>query len=379
MRIVRFIARLCATAVILCAGRDLAAGMVPDPVPDPAGQSPTVPLEPDDWYWHGGQEQQHTEFWTAIVHDTSGYILYLSYLRTNFGMRAGNAGIALSLTAPDGTVTRLNLQYTDSQFVEERTGESYHGRITLADEQTITFGATHRLQAKFDDLSLDITLTPWIPGYRFGDGRVEVDPKARHYMRYLFLVPRADASGRLTVGDKTFSLNGAGYLEHLVVNRSATFWARRFYVMNVFAEDHTLHYLGGFPMETHSHLNDSLAYLVLSDRSGVRLASRSPTLSFRDATAGPDGCQWPKELRVSATSGVDPTADTLQVRWRTDEPHDAYIVLEQLGWALRRLVTPIVGNPVFLRFANAYEMRVTLDGKRLSLKGRALHQVVCLR
>jgi hypothetical protein len=356
--------------VILISGAPQTAAASPA-----AGQAP-LPLTADDWFWHDGKEQQHTEFWTAVIEDASGYIIYLSILRTNFGVGDGNAGIALSLTAPDGTVTRINRQYRASLFEEERNPDGATGHITLAGEQTITFGEErHRFQATFDDLSLDISFAPWGPGYRFGDGGVVVDAAAGHSMRYLFLVPRADITGQLQIGEKSIALSGAGYLEHMVTNRSLTLWSRRFYVMLVFAPDFTVHFMAGYPMETHPHLHDQLGYLAVTNRDGIQLSSRAPTLSFRDLTDGPEGCRWPRQLRLLGEDGDA----ALEVRWRASETHDAYVVLEQLGWALRRLVAPIVGNPVFLRFHNHYELRLTAGGSTRKVTGRALHQVVCLR
>ncbi len=336
------------------------------------------PLAPEDWYWQPGEAQQHTVFWTAVLQDDTGFIIYVSLLRTNMGLGGGgNTGVAISVTAPDGTVTRLKRQYPATRFSEHYEPSDGTGEISIADEQKLTFGGdTHRLQATLDGLELDVTLTPWLPGYKFGDGRIEVDPEAGHFMKYFFLVPRADIKGTLSNGDERHELAGAGYLELMASNRAITLWARRVYVMNLFADDLTVHFMAGYPLASHAHLHDQLSYLVVSDRSGIRLASRSPQLTFRDRTEGPEGCRWPEVLRLRGGGGDVPA---VEIRMETEAPHDAYIVLEQLGWSLRRLVGRIMGNPVFLRFQNRYELRLGVEGGQRAGTGRALHQVVCLR
>ena len=328
-------------------------------------------LVTDDFYHHPGPEQQLTEFWTAIGSTPDGWVIYVSFLRTNMGVTEGNTGIALSVTSPEGEVTRVKRRHPISEFREDRAA----GTIRILDHRIRFDLPKAELHIDLPEVQLHMEFAAWTKGYKYGDGLIEVDRDQGHWMRYWFLVPRATLSGRLKVGEREVALSGDAYLEHTASNRAITLWARRWYVVNLFAPDVTLQFLEGHPLEAHGHLHGKLAYLAVTDRRGVRLATRRPRLRYRKSTDGVEGYQVPTELLLEAETGkgsVSVAIDHAQL-------HDPYVVLEQLSPMIRRLLTVIIGNPVFFRFRNRYTMKLTLGGKTSEIKGKGLHQVVCLR
>ncbi len=329
-------------------------------------------LAPEDYFRHPGEEMERTEFWTAVLRAEDGWVMYLSYIVTNLGLGEGNAGYALSLTSPQGEVYRTKGRYPASEYREDKAS----GRIQLGPHRMTL--APPRFELFIEDsaeaVGVDLQLVARTEGYKYGDARTVVSQEQGHFLEYFFLAPRAAVTGRIRVEGKEISFVGDGYLEHLVTNRAVTKWSRRWYVLNGFGEELTIHLMIGYPNELFPHLEGKLGFFAVTDRRGVLFASRHPKLSFRKPQEDVQGCAWPDEIRVEARA----KKGTARLRYRTTKLHDAYVTLDQLVWPLRDLVASLVGNPIFLRFHNDFELELTLGGETRKVTGKGLHQVICL-
>ena len=329
-------------------------------------------LVQDDYFRHPGEEMQRTEFWTSVLRSDDGWTLYLSYLVTNLGIGSGNTGYAVSLTSPGGKVYRTKGRYPDTTFSEDHaTGVIRVGphrlRLRHPDFQFV-------IDDPEKDVSLDLHLKAWSEGYKFGDGHRMVSKKYDYFVDYFFLVPRADVTGTITVEGKKHEFKGDGYLEHLVTNRSITQWSRRWHVFFGFDDDMTVHLMLGYPTPNRPELEGRLGYFAVTDKDGVVFAARRPNLTFRKPKQEVEGCYWPEDLRIEAKT----KKGSARVLYHSTKLHDAYVALSQLAWPLRDVVARIVGNPIFLRFHNNFDLELEIDGKIRKVQGKGLHQIICL-
>ncbi len=310
------------------------------------------PTTAKDWMPHPSKDDYYTESWTTVIRADGGQILYVSLLTTNIGVFKGQAAVSVSYTAPGKKGQHFKWEYEPDQF----KADSGSGAIKVGGNSITLKGRDARLVIKEKDFALDVTVKGWVDGVQFYYGRTDVDRADNQWTATWFHVPRGDVTGSATVGGKSVSMAGAGYVDHMVQNVLGGDYSSRWWALRHFGKDHTVIAIayrakkdagGGLWLRT-----------LIVDRSKVWLVTDKGKLGGSAAASDPEGYKYHTVFSLESGEG----GVTVKGDYKGGKFHDRVSIMEELPWAQRQVAKMVAGNPIAYRMEGMGKVLLTLPG-----------------
>jgi hypothetical protein len=334
-------------------------------------QTPGVALTPlngADYLQHYMEGRMYQEAWTYVVQTKAGDVLYLNFIVTNIGVTSGASAFSFSLSpAGGGPVVFRKFEKGQDEFVQSPGSLSikvgpWSSAFGLGTKPTTVKGAE-------DDVAIDLTIAPWVPGVKIGKGVWTYKDKRWLHM---IQVPRGTTSGALKVAGKTWDLAGDAYVDHAAQDFLSPEVTGVWNTMRLFAPDHTVLLL---QFKVKPDFGGGMAkMLIVSDRKGFLAASTSYSHKGSATKADPEGCARAGRVDVSMKEG----AVSLEGGFSEARLHERNAVLDKLGWAQRQVAKLVTDQVVIYRQLNDYDFTLDLGvGVTVPLKGRGLSEYIC--
>jgi len=339
--------------------------------PGAEAQTPGVALTPlngADFMQHYMDGRMYQEAWTYVVQTKAGDVLYLNFIVTNIGVTSGASAFSFSLSpAGGGPVVFKKFEKDQDEFKQTPGSLSikvgpWSSAFGLGTKPTTVKGAE-------DDVAVDLTITPWVPGVKVGKGVwTYKDKKWIHMIQ----IPRGTTAGTLKVGGKTWDLAGDAYVDHAAQDFLSPEVTGVWNTMRLFAPDHTVLMLQFKAKPDYG--NGMTKMLIVSDRKGFLAASTSYKAEGSARKADPDGCSRAGRMDVTMTEG----AVSLKGGFSEARLHERNAVLDKLGWAQRQVAKIVTDQVVIYRQLNDYDFTLDLGaGVTVPLKGKGLSEYIC--
>ena len=330
-----------------------------------------TPLHGADYLQHYMDARMYQEAWTTIVQTRAGDVLYLNFIVTNIGVTSGASAFSFSLS-PAGGGPAVFRKFERGQDDFHQTPASLSIRVG---PWSSSFGLGTKpttLKGHEEDASIDLTITPWVPGVKVGEGAWTYKDKKWLYM---IQVPRGSAAGTLKVGGETYDLTGDAYVDHAAQDFLSPDVTTVWNTMRLFAPDHTVLILQ-FRVKP-DYGGGMTKMLVVTDRTGFVAASTRFTAKGSSITPDPDpdGCARARRMDFSMKEG----AVQLKGGFTEARVHERNAVLDKLGWAQRQVAKLVTDQVVIYRQWNDYDATLDLGtgAAPVTLKGRGISEYIC--
>lgn len=327
-----------------------------------------TPLNGADYLQHFMDARMYQEAWTYVVQTKAGDVVYLNFIVTNIGVTSGASAFSFSLSpAGGGPVVFRKFEKGQDEFQQTpatlgiKVGP-WASTFGLGTKPTTVRGAE-------DDTSVDLTITPWVPGVKVGKGVWSYKDKKWIHM---IQVPRGTTAGTLKVGGKTWDLAGDAYVDHAAQDFLSPEVTGVWNTMRLFAPDTTVLML---QFKVNAEYGNGMAkMLIVADRKGFVAASTGYTAKGSARKADSDGCARATRMDVTMTEG----AVSLKGGFTEARLHERNAVFEKLGWAQRQVAKIVTDQVVIYRQLNDYDFTLDLGtGVTVPLKGKGLSEYIC--
>ena len=334
-----------------------------------APASTLTPLNGADYLQHYMDARMYQEAWTYVVQTKAGDVLYLNFIVTNIGVTSGASAFSFSLSPADGgPVVFRKFEKGQDEF------KQVPGALTIhVGPWTSQFGLGTKpttVRGREDDASVELTITPWVPGVKLGKGVwTYKDKKWLHMIQ----VPRGTTSGTLKVDGKTYDLAGDAYVDHAAQDFLSPEVTGVWNTMRLFAPDYTVLLL---QFKVKPDFGGGMAKMLLvSDRKGFLATSTTYTHQGTATKGDPDGCTRATGVKVGMKEG----AVGLEGGFTEARLHERNAVLDKLGWAQRQVAKIVTDQVVIYRQLNAYDFTLDLGqgAPPVALKGTGLSEYIC--
>ena len=331
--------------------------------------APLTPLKRADYMQHYMDASMYQEAWTYIVQTRAGDVLYLNFIVTNIGVVSGASVFSFSLSpAGGGPVVFRKFEKDEEEF--QQTPASLSIRVG---PWSSSFGLGTKpttLKGHEDDVSIDLSIKPWVPGVKLGRGKWTYKDKTWLHM---IQVPRGSTTGTLKVGGKTYDLTGDAYVDHAVQDFLSpdvtTVWS----TLRLFGPDHTVLILQ-FGLKP-DYGGGTTKMLLVTDRSGFVAASTTFTAEGSSMKPDPDGCARARRMDFWMKEG----AVQLKGGFTEARLHERNAVLDKLGWAQRQVAKLVSDQVIIYRQLSDYDATLDLGTGTppVTLKGRGISEYIC--
>lgn len=159
-----------------------------------------------------------------------------------------------------------------------------------------------RLKGQGKGFHYDITMTPTVPAWRPGGGRVKF--AGGKYYDHTYVIPHGKVTGTVMVDGATAQVTGYGYGTHTHANIALHEQAKRWVNLRILDGDSAVH-LREFTTPT-EHDGESFAWLFVSSGGKVAVSTTDVSLrygDFVDDAQSDVGYRVPRTLRVEAREG----------------------------------------------------------------------------
>jgi hypothetical protein len=341
--------------------------MLPSPCFAQSGE--LRPLSAEDHFRHPMHDRFYTEGWNYHLMADTGEVLSLSYLFSNIGIASGSAGAQFTWAKPGCDPVTLKDQRGQSEFVADRKA----GAIAIGPHSMIVRGNVTRLIFSAQDVSADLTLRAWMPGFQIGDGMTVINKDKGQFNRMFIEIPRGDFDGSVTLHGATHRVKGAVFMDHTLSNVLATSYSRYWYTLRAFFPDHTAIFVGFRYRPEAGGGRWDLGYVT--DRNSILGVSTDCLVEPNGGDPGTQGSAMPTAFAVGL-SGED---IQLQGTYQNAELYSTTSVLENLNWLVRRVAMTFAGNPMIYRFRSHASLFLQKSGATLHLEGPAYQAVVTMK
>jgi hypothetical protein len=337
------------------------------PQAQPPGATLT-PLNGADFMQHYMDARMYQEAWTYVVQTRGGDVLYLNFIVTNIGVTSGAAAFSFSLSPAKGGPVVFRKFEKDQDEFKQAPGAL---RVSVGPWSS-SFGLGLKpttLKGAEDDVALDLTITPWVPGVKLGQGRWKFKDKTWLHM---IQVPRGTTAGTLKVGGQVYDLAGDAYVDHAAQDFLSPEVTSVWNTMRLFAPEHTVLLL---QFRARPDFGGGLTrMLVVTDRKGFLAAATDFTHRGSAPRPDEDGCARSTRMDSAMQAG----AVSLKGGFTEARLHERNAVLDKLGWAQRQVARIVTDQVVIYRQLNDYDYTLDPgDGTAIPLKGRGLSEYIC--
>lgn len=305
-----------------------------------------------DWMPHPSKHDYYTESWTTVIRSDSGHVLYLTLMTTNIGVFKGQAAVSVSHSEPGKKSQHYKWEYKPEQF----SANAGTGTIKVGPNSISLKGRDARLIIKEKEFSMDVTLKGWTDGTQLYYARTDIDRKEGEWTATWFHMPRGDVTGSLTYGGKKASMDGDGYIDHMVQNVLGGDYSTRWWALRHFGKDYTIVAIA-FKARKEAGGGTWLRVLV-ADHTKVQLMTDKGSLSGSKMASDPEGYKYHTVFSLKSEEGGVKAEGTFSSK----RFHDRVSVMEELPWAQRQVAKMVAGNPIAYRMEGTGSAMVTLPG-----------------
>jgi hypothetical protein len=310
-------------------------------------------LDPRAQAWHRELEREgdYGEDWFLPMQTDDGGAMVVQVFVTNLGLRTFDGGYDVGYYPPAGAPLAVHREVTRAKVSASETGLD----VRVGGAHLWRAGAGVKLVIDDPELSLELELTPELPAYQAGNGRIEV--AAGKWWDQGIEQPRARTAGSLRQGERRAGLAGLGYLDHawstIKIPTLMTGWR----TLRLHGPRHTvvLHdqalapRWGGVPARFGLISRDGA---IIADLRGFDYQVLSKT---RDAASGQD---YPTSATVDASAG----GWRLHGKLTTVRLLDSIDVLGRVSWPVRLAIKAFYSSPFTLRALARCELELVGPG-----------------
>lgn len=308
------------------------------------------------------KESNYGENWLFCIQQEDGTHFYATLTVTNVGFHTYDCYVNLAFAPAGGPLTKIHKEYRRDKLKASTT--VYNVRI--GKNRVWGTPPDYHLKIREDNFKADLDFHSELPAYREGSGKVLVG-KNKKECGYGINAPRARASGSITIGGKSYTINGHGYHDHEWQTIKATEFSRGGLYLLLWHDDLTL-------ILQDTYLKDAYGggklQLGLVGKGGKILAEASRytmdiTKTRKDNLSG---YEWPETIEIDFSSGgvrVTGTVQATSVIQNMD-------MLAELSWPIRFFIRTFVSNPWLQRTWATYDLKVTVGSETRQITGKTI-------
>ena len=231
-RSVRFAGLLVALSLALSA----AASAEKVAVFPPGSQDPrtlNAGLPASEVGYHPDESHSWGESWYMLAVDEKMNQVWVLLSVSNYGPVKFAGTVDLFWYGADGTRASGHVECKKDEIRADLNRMS----VNIAGSTLDGKWPTYRLKAKAEKVAFDLTYAAQTPDMLLGQSRLRFGDAAKDYWTVGVMTPRANVSGTITIGGKSFAFQGKGYYDHGRSTVKVPTFSRAWKVLRVIEDD----------------------------------------------------------------------------------------------------------------------------------------------
>jgi len=170
----------------------------------------------------------YSEWWSFIFSLENKYGAYVQFLLSNLGKGDGRAYVRAHLSTPEGLKIQKKDEFDEKQWSYEKD------KFLIRIGENLVSGNLQGfvLKVKNDSFEAEFKVSPLVPAYKPGNGRVQYGSSKERYYEYHVIAPVAEVSGKVRIQgeENERSVSGLMFVEHVAttlgMHEQARQWVR---------------------------------------------------------------------------------------------------------------------------------------------------------
>ncbi len=304
-------------------------------------------------------DESYTERYSFSVDLDNGGHVGMDFTISNLGWGDAHGASSVRVRWPGRTKYEFNKKVGEDDWTHSKKDLD----IDIAGTKvTTTDGKKIRLQHKSSKVELDITFHNRIPMWQPGSGQITTEDG---YHKFNLIAPRADVTGEISFGEKTYEVKGdrSGYGEHVATNIAPYDFADRFSRFRDYDDDI-------FEMWREIKLAEdyggkSITWILVGYKDEIIFSDADADMRFaRMRKDSKSGYRFPMALQIDAESGSDEIK--LVMKGRRFKRKD---LLESYGSAVKSIASA-VAEPYQFDIKCNYQMQMTVKAATAKVSGK---------
>ncbi len=299
----------------------------------------------------------------AVDFDGSGHV-GIDFTISNLGWGDQHGAVQVRVTNPE-----TKKKYKFSKKVDEGDWSSSKGKLDLNIASTrLTQKGSNAFRLQHNGkVKVDLTFTNRMPMWHPGDGIVKTDAG---YYQFNLIAPRADVTGTVKMGGKTFTVDEklGGYADHVATDAAPFDFAKRFSRMRNYNGD-------VFVIWREITLSDdlgakSITWIMIGYKDKIVFSDSKAR--FREGRIKQDaksGYRFPMSVQIDGKKGGDSIKLVMK-----GKRHKRKDLLEGYGAAVKA-VAGAFSEPIQFDVSCEYTLQMDIGGTKAQIKGDS-HYVV---
>jgi hypothetical protein len=327
-------------------------------------------IKPNEIVYSPMEDFLYNEKWHFMAQFDSGWALYSNIMVTNIATAKYSGGVEFSLYSPEGKIYTSKVDYGPEAVKASR--ERY--QVEIGSNRCGGEYPKYHLDLDQGGMKVNLVFENQTPGWKPGDGMLWFDEGKTKFFKYLITSPRAKVTGSITVAGKKIPLSGYGLQDYSKMNISASDYSTRWLHIRVWDPSYSVIFTELDLSEKYGSRKVRLG--VVTDSQKIILQSRDwEVKTLKSEYDDKYKKQYPSEIGLSVRGDDVSLAGDLKLV-RVLEKMD---VFAQLNVALKTIVYAFIAKPVFYRCQNQYQLELTAGGKKQTLTGKGLNEVVYIK
>lgn len=350
------------SATVLYGARAMAIDVFPGKEPAQIG------LSNDDLILHRMSDEFYAESWYFMSRLQDGSQIFIHYGISNAGFGAFTGAIEATVVDVDGTVhfEKTTVKKDKIKYKEDVLNIDFDGDHTIV-------GDVNRFQitSHGEEIAFELTVTPIVPGLKFGDGATWFDDSRKEFYNLAILTPKGQMEGTVTVEGQKRQIKGYAYGDHSWQNYPAHKMADRLFSMRGFSAESSAAFL------VFATAKFTIPTLVLTEGKNVVLATTAVDVVEGKHTQDEQikKYQVPGELTLRNRKGGPEFSGKIAFdkRLMRQDPTDEFSFLE------RTAIKLFVAKPILYRHDNSFEFTVGGGDAPKTIQGKGVTETMILR
>jgi hypothetical protein len=304
-------------------------------------------------------DESYTERYSFSTNLDNGGHIGLDLTISNLGWGDAHGASTVRIKWPGRTKYAFKKKVGEDEWTHSKS----HLDIDIADTRvTTTDGNKIRLRHKSNKVEFDITFRNRIPMWQPGTGQITTEDG---YHKFNLIAPRADVTGEITFGDKTYDVKGSrsGYGEHVATNIAPYDFADRFSRFRDYDDD--IFVMWREIKLTEDYGGKSVTWILIGYKDKIVFSDANASMRFaRMRKDSESGYRFPMALQIDAKNGADEVK--LVMKGRRFKRKD---LLESYGSAVKSIAST-VAEPYQFDIKCNYQMQMTVSGATAKVSGK---------
>ena len=334
----------------------------------PGKEPATLGLKNDDIILHRMSDEFYAEAWYFMSRMQDGSEIFIHYGISNAGFGSFTGAIEATFIDKDGTVhfEKTTVKKDKIKYKEDVLDIDFAGDHKISGDVN-----RFHIVSDGDKISFDLTVTPIVPGLKFGDGSTWFDDNKKEFYNLAILTPKGHMEGTVKIKGEKREIKGYAYADHSWQNFPAHKMADRLFSMRGFDGDSSASFL------IFATKKFSIPTLVLTEGKSVILATTAIDIVESKHTADEKikKYQIPGEIRIKSREGTQPVEGTITFGKRTMRQDP----ITEFGFLERTAIKMFVAKPILYRHDNTYEFQLGGGDAPKTIKGEGIVETMILR